>query len=56
MLALSMAMFWALIMRATHSEEGAIDTSPVASQNLADAPWIRTSAAASVKHENKNFN
>jgi hypothetical protein len=56
MLALSRPCFGRSSCGATHSEEGAIDTPPVASQNLTDAPWIRTSAAASVKHESKNFN
>src|SRR5882724_6581262 len=35
----------------THSEEGAIDTSPVASQNLANAPWLRNQRLVSVTYE-----
>jgi hypothetical protein len=42
--------------RSTGSKEGAIDTSLVASQNPANAPWLRSRAGPNLKDENKANN
>jgi peptidoglycan hydrolase-like protein with peptidoglycan-binding domain len=42
--------------KSIHSEEGASNTSSVASQNLANASWLWSAAGATVRHENKTFN
>jgi hypothetical protein len=40
-------------LESTHSEEASINTSSVAPQNLADAQWLRRTARASLRYENK---